>query len=251
MMTPACDTILREPTGYPAMTLRARLDSVTGDASRREWAARALTAMQAEFRPARGYAPTARTRLFMGQVTDERLAQVQISALLRFEVDSTGHVTAAEMVIPTGYPGLDSTLIAMARTADSSGAIPPPPPGAGSGGIDILVTTDRGATQVGVPLGIVHLGIWSADQIPVITQTGPIRYPEGLRAARISGRVTLQFMVGVSGETVPGSVRIISSPHPDFSATSARMIYGSKFRPGTVRGCAVNVLVQQSVNYNP
>jgi len=80
---------------------------------------------------------------------------------------------------------------------------------------------------------------------------GPMRYPEVLKAAGISGRVVVQFVVDTTGHVDPSSFKLISTPHPAFANSAKELVTKSVFRPGRMRGQAVAVLVQQSINFTP
>ena len=79
---------------------------------------------------------------------------------------------------------------------------------------------------------------------------GPMpHYPELLRQAGVAGRVLVSFIVDTAGHVEPGSVAIDSSTNDVFDAPTREAILASTFRPGTLRGRAVRVLLRQPVNY--
>jgi outer membrane biosynthesis protein TonB len=248
-LTPACDAALLTPNGGDRMTVRAILDSVSGDAARAQWAARSLTAMQPEFHPPAVLAPSYRPKLFFQSAVDA--IRMELPGLLRLVVDSTGRLVGAEMVISTEYLALDSALIAMARSADSAGAIPPPPPGAATTTVEVRFAADRGETHRGIPLGRVQFATWELETLPVYRRSGPINYPSTLKAQGIGGRVMFEFVVGVDGRVIPGSLRLIRSPHPELTKAAAAQLLGTVYQPGTARGCQVPVVVTQAINFNP
>ena len=89
------------------------------------------------------------------------------------------------------------------------------------------------------------------DDIPTIVTSGPMRYPEVLKAAGIAGKVVVQFVVDTTGHVDPNSFKLISAPHPAFANSAKELVTKSVFRPGKMRGQAVAVLVQQSINFTP
>jgi TonB family protein len=89
------------------------------------------------------------------------------------------------------------------------------------------------------------------DDIPQIVTAGPMRYPEVLKAAGIAGRVVVQFVVDTTGHVDPTSFKMISTPHQAFANAAKELVTKSVFRPGRMRGQAVAVLVQQSINFTP
>jgi TonB family protein len=241
-----CESTLAVPNQVAQLTLRAILDSSSGEPARTQWATRALTAMQPEFRPQGILTSTSRPRLFF---EESRIGRTLLSGLLRFAVDSTGRLIGAEMVVPSGYPALDSILVAMVRAADSANALPPPPPGAPSTSVDVRFETDRGETHRGVPLGVATFGAWGLDAQPRVTSVGRQYYPPELFAAGIGGRVELEFVVGADGRVIPASVQIVSAPHPALADAATRSIRETVFRPATAKGCAVPTLFRQRMNF--
>lgn len=89
------------------------------------------------------------------------------------------------------------------------------------------------------------------DDPPSVLSPGPNRYPEVLRAAGITGRVTLEFVVDTTGHVDQGTIRIINTAHPGFNNAAKEMVSKTIFRPGKLRGQAVAVMVRQAVNFTP
>jgi protein TonB len=89
------------------------------------------------------------------------------------------------------------------------------------------------------------------DDPPSVLSPGPSRYPEVLKAAGISGRVVLEFVVDTSGHVDASSIKIISTPHQGFNNAAREAVRATVFRPGKLRGQPVNVMVRQAVNFNP
>ena len=89
------------------------------------------------------------------------------------------------------------------------------------------------------------------DDPPSLISQGPQRYPDVLRAAGIAGRVVVKFVIDTTGHPEPNTIQIVSTPHPGFVPAAREMVSKLIFRPGKVRGQAVAVLVQQSINFTP
>ena len=89
------------------------------------------------------------------------------------------------------------------------------------------------------------------DEIPTIMTAGPMRYPDVLRAAGISGRVVLKFVIDSAGHPDPNSIQIVSTPHPGFVNAAKELVTKSVYHPGKVHGQAVAVQVQQAINFAP
>ncbi len=69
-------------------------------------------------------------------------------------------------------------------------------------------------------------------------------YPVMLRAARVEGRVLLQFVVDTLGRVEPSSVRAIQSTHSHFEEAARRAVATCRYRPARYNSHAVRVLVQ-------
>ncbi len=87
------------------------------------------------------------------------------------------------------------------------------------------------------------------DDPPQLISAGPQLFPPAMRAAGIPGKVTMQFVVDVTGHVEPGSLKVLSSSHPAFVEPTKQMLLKSLFKPGKVHGEAVRVLVQQVINF--
>ena len=248
LLSARCDSLLASPNKVERLTLRALLDSVPGNDERRGWALRTLTAMQTEFRAPGIFVASNRPTIFADY---SRGILLNLPGLLRVVVDPTGHLTGAEIVVPSRYPGLDSVLLAMVHAADSAGAIPPPPSGEATATMEVRFEADRGDTHRGVPLGLIAFGVWGIDFVPVVQRMGQQSYPPSLRASGVGGRVELEFVVGADGRVVPSSLQVISAPHFDLSTAARTMILETRFQPATARGCAVPNLVRQAINFRP
>jgi len=75
--------------------------------------------------------------------------------------------------------------------------------------------------------------------------SGPrLEYPDNLRRAGIQGRVVVRVVIDTSGRAERGSVRILSTPHPDFNGPVTEYIEHARFSvpvssKGHVRACVV------------
>ena len=68
------------------------------------------------------------------------------------------------------------------------------------------------------------------DDPPSVLSPGPNRYPEVLRAAGISGRVVLEFVVDTSGHVDASSIKIVSTPYQGFNNAAREMVRATVFR---------------------
>lgn len=82
----------------------------------------------------------------------------------------------------------------------------------------------------------------------VLSQPAPV-FPAVLKAARVGGRVVIQFVVDTVGRVEPGSVRFAESSHPAFESSARTAIEQSRFAPARIRGQPVRQVVRQSVRF--
>jgi protein TonB len=93
---------------------------------------------------------------------------------------------------------------------------------------------------------------FTVDQVddPVQYLSGPEpKYPTGLKAAGVEGRVTLRFVVGTDGKVEPNTVQVLSSTNKAFEEPAITAIKASIFKPAKIRGQPVRQLVEQAVAF--
>ena len=80
--------------------------------------------------------------------------------------------------------------------------------------------------------------------------SGPLlRYPEYLRRARVQGRVIVAGVVDSGGQAERGSIKIVQSPHPDFSRQATYYLEKARFRPGRIGTRPVRVCIEMPVDF--
>lgn len=89
------------------------------------------------------------------------------------------------------------------------------------------------------------------DELPVLLAAGALRYPAVFAAARMSGSVTLEFVIDVEGRVTPDGMKILSSTHQGFVAAAQEAVQTTRFRPARKDGRAVPVRVRQTVTFRP
>jgi protein TonB len=87
------------------------------------------------------------------------------------------------------------------------------------------------------------------DDPPRLVSTPPLRYPERLLRAGVEGRVVLEVVIDTAGHPEPESLRIVVGDRAPFEEEATRLVVGSLFRPGRVRGRPVRALVQVPVAF--
>lgn len=83
-----------------------------------------------------------------------------------------------------------------------------------------------------------------AGKPPDVREYPPLEYPSHLRSREIQGRVLARAILDPSGRAERGSVRILATPHPDFSRSVMRMLEHTGFSPAVsgdtkVRSCVI------------
>ena len=91
-----------------------------------------------------------------------------------------------------------------------------------------------------------HLKAWPAqgldEQLEPVHIVSPI-YPLKFRATNVQGEATIAFVLGTDGR--PHSLAVVSATHPEFAEAAAAAVAQWRFKPGRVKGKAVNVMVVQ------
>jgi TonB family protein len=85
---------------------------------------------------------------------------------------------------------------------------------------------------------------------PELSRRPRLEYPSNLRSASTQGRVLARAILDTSGRAEQGSVRILSSPHPDFSRVVRKMIEGAGFSAAVSGGTAVRSCVILPVDFS-
>lgn len=76
-------------------------------------------------------------------------------------------------------------------------------------------------------------------------------YPRTLADQGVAGRVMLELIVEADGRVRPGSVRVISATHEQFSGATLRIVERFRFRPARVGDQAVPVMVTIPIDWKP
>lgn len=168
-------------------------------------------------------------------------------------LEQATHGGPAESQAPPRLPS--SALPAMPSL--SLGALPLP--------VDVVtpvpaVTTDFGdrrpsgvETGGSVPPvgqgGDVVVGSEDADRAPRLLGTTRPRYPEGLRAAGITGRVVMRFVVDSAGLAEPSSIEVLSATRPEFAEAVRAALGRFRFVAGELGGRRVRTRVQMPFDF--
>ena len=74
-------------------------------------------------------------------------------------------------------------------------------------------------------------------------------YPAEARKERRRGGVHLQYVVTEEGRASRASMRVVEADDSAFAAAAREAIVAGRFQPARVRGCPVQMLVQQRISY--
>ena len=87
------------------------------------------------------------------------------------------------------------------------------------------------------------------DDPPSLLAAGPLRYPQVLREAGITGSVTLAFVIDTEGRVEEQGVEVLAATHPGFVAAATETIRASRFHPAKSHGQMVRVRVRQTISF--
>ncbi len=80
--------------------------------------------------------------------------------------------------------------------------------------------------------------------------SGPrLIYPELLRRARVRGRVVVAAVIDTSGRAERGSIKILQSPHRDFSEQAKHYAEEARFQPARIGTRPMRVCIEIPVDF--
>jgi len=75
------------------------------------------------------------------------------------------------------------------------------------------------------------------------------QYPMNLRRAGLSGRVLVSAVLDTAGRAEPGSIKVIDTPHEDFSREARRYVQTATFEPARVADRPTRVCIQIPIDF--
>jgi protein TonB len=114
--------------------------------------------------------------------------------------------------------------------------------------LSALSVRDPGRPAASEPSAAV-LAVSEVDVMPELRSDFQPRYPESLRAAGVSGRVVLEYVVDSEGRVDTASVRVVLSTHLGFSAAAREALPTAHFSPARRAGRPVAVRVRQTIRF--
>ncbi|SRR6266566_2471868 len=170
---------------------------------------------------------------------------------VRFQLDTLGRVVPDLVFVQSLHPDFAASVMAAIYRADSARAFLPP---------SRRLQRDHGMIQLhfdGKPRGkeprvmLLRVIIPSlrVDKPPSLQFMRSLRYPEGLRGAKIAGRVVLQFVLDANGRPDTTTVSVIQGAYREFAFEAIDALKTAQFRPTFIEHCAVPSLVQLPFDY--
>jgi protein TonB len=149
-------------------------------------------------------------------------------------------VLEAPVTVPVSIPTVDLN-VKVTDPADFAGR---GVPGGTAKGVD---GGTGSSNSTGTATGVSEDHIFHEDEVETpaakIGGDGP-RYPESLRASAIEGEVIVQFVVNEDGRYDSGSLKVLNSSNPAFTAAVKQALPGMRFSAARVGGRKVRQLVQ-------
>jgi len=86
-------------------------------------------------------------------------------------------------------------------------------------------------------------------KMPRILSGPRLSYPEYLRRARVQGRVVVAAVIDTAGQVEPGSIKVVQSPHRDFSDQATHYVEKARFEPARIDARPVRACVEVPVDF--
>ena len=165
--------------------------------------------------------------------------------VVRFMVDTTGHVEGGSVVVEQSAGTiLDSLAIAASRGL----VFRPARMGGSPVRTAVVLPLDFGAGAASVASS--DSGVFSTDCVdrePVLKAVDPVTYPEVTRKGGIVGEALFEFVVDTNGRTDPRSVQVIHTAHTAFATAARTIVASARFAPARLSGAAVRCRVRLPV----
>ncbi len=117
-----------------------------------------------------------------------------------------------------------------------------------SGGVDSVRLRRPGTKRARAEMAALQ-AVAELDEQPALVSHPAIRYPPEMEALRVGGTVIVEATVGATGRVEAASVRVVASPDHAFDEEASRVVRGSVYRPGRIRGRPVHAVIRQAVTF--
>jgi protein TonB len=165
--------------------------------------------------------------------------------VMRFIVDTTGHVEGASVVVEQSA---NTILDSLAITVSRGLVFRPARMGGSPVRMAVVLPLDFGTGAPAVTS--TDSGVFSADCVdrePTVKAVHPVTYPEAMRKRGIVGEALVEFVVDTNGRAEPPSLRLVHATHSDFAPVARAAVASARFRPALLSGTAVRCRVRLPV----
>ncbi|HYD52676.1 MAG TPA: energy transducer TonB [Gemmatimonadaceae bacterium] len=115
----------------------------------------------------------------------------------------------------------------------------------------LLVATVAEARPGAAPVDTVDALRYTIDRPAAPpTRPRPPVYPPELREAGVEGEAVLEFVIGADGTVRDGSVTVVRATAHQFATAAAVALNAMRYRPASIRGCAIPTLVRQPFQFS-
>jgi len=174
-----------------------------------------------------------------------------LHGFVRFQLDTTGKLTNAPIVVSSASPDIIDGIVAAIQLADSNYAFPVPSKDLRrENGQIVLRFVDTVRTkESSVALLRLIIPTVVAESDPAVLDYQVPRYPPRVAQAGVSGRVLLEFIIGPDSVMEPGSLQLLEAPHSELATVAVEAFKTARFRPAKIGGCVVPALVRLPVDF--
>lgn len=174
-----------------------------------------------------------------------------LNGFIRFQLDSTGRLTDAPIMVSSSSPEIADAVVAAIQRADSNYAFPPPSKRLReiNGEITLRFVSRRGTKGPSVALVRLIVPVVRADRDPMVLDYPPMSYPPNMLRHGMSGRVLLEFIIGTDSTMDQSSLQVLESPHIDFATRALKGLTVAHYRPAKIGNCLVPALVLLPVDF--
>lgn len=183
--------------------------------------------------------------------TSSPYARYGLGGFIRFQLDSTGKLTNAPIMVSSSSPEIANGIVAAIQRADSNYAFPPPSKQLrqADGEITLRFVDTVGLKDPSVALMRLIVPAVRADRDPMVLDYPPMSYPPNMLQLGMSGRVLLEFIIKTDSTMDQSSLQVLESPHSDFATRALKGLTVAHYRPAKIGNCAVPALVVMPVDF--
>ena len=177
-----------------------------------------------------------------------------LHGFVRFQLDTTGRLTNAAIVVSTASPDIAEGIGAAVERADSVYAFPPPSKSLRRENGEITLRFVDTVDTKDPSVALLRLII---PTVPVDDDPAVLSYPTqddlapqigGARVTTTHARVLLEFIIGTDSLIAPNSLEVLESPSTTLASRAIEDLKTARFRPARIGRCVVPALVRFPVD---